>query len=188
MWKSMAVAFIVLSVSTVGQTVVAGELPAELRAGEHRLVLNGEGSRTKAFLEMYVAGLYLTQPSSDAALIVADDKPMAIRIKITSSFVSQKSLVDSLEDGFKAATGGNTNEIRKQIDEFRGCFKEAISKGDVIDLVYLPQHGVIVNKNGKFQSTIQGTKFKQALFGIWLSNQPADANLKQAMLAPRNVR
>lgn len=188
MWKSLAGALIALAISTCGQTAYAGELPVELRAGEHRLVLNGEGSRTKAFLELYVAGLYLTQPSNNAALIVADDKPMAIRIKITSSFVSQKSLVDSLEEGFKIATGGDTSEIRKQIDEFRACFKEDISKGDVFDLVYLPQQGVIVNKNGKLQSTIQGTKFKQALFSIWLSNQPADANLKQAMLTPRKVR
>lgn len=108
MWKSIAVALTAVAVSACGKTANAGELPVEFRAGEHRLVLNGEGSRTKAFLELYVAGLYLTQPSNNGALIVADEKPMAIRIKITSSFVSQKSLVDSLEDGFKIATGGDT--------------------------------------------------------------------------------
>jgi hypothetical protein len=137
---------------------------------------------------MYVAGLYLMQPSNNAAQIIADQQPMAIRIKITSSFVSQKSLVDSLEEGFKAATHGDTSEIRKEIEAFRACFKGDISKGDMIDLVYVPQHGVVVNKNGKFLGTVSGPKFKQALFSIWLSNNPADASLKQALLTPNKVR
>jgi len=103
-------------------------------------------------------------------------------------FVSQKSLVDSLEEGFKNATGGDTREIRKQIDEFRDCFKEAIAKGDTFDMVYLPNHGVSVSKNGKLKGAVAGTKFKQALFSIWLSSTPADATLKQALLTTGKVR
>lgn len=188
MRKSVAIILVSLMMSLVQLSVSAGELPAELRVGEHRLVLNGEGSRTKAFLEMYVAGLYLMQPSSQAAQIIADQQPMALRIKITSSFVSQKSLVDSLEEGFKAATNGDTSEIRKEIEAFRACFKEDIGKGDIIDLVYVPQRGVVVNKNGKFLGAVAGAKFKQALFGIWLSSNPADASLKQALLTPTKMR
>ncbi len=188
MWKSVAVAFILFGSSLFELPAIAGDLPSQIQAGEHRLVLNGEGARTKTLLELYVAGLYLTQSSNDAAQIIAADQPMAIRIKITSSFVSQKSLVDSLEEGFRNATGGDTREIRKQIDEFRDCFKDAIAKGDTFDMVYLPKHGVIVNKNGTLKGAVAGTKFKQALFSIWLSNKPADATLKQALLTTGRVR
>ncbi len=188
MWKSVAVAFILVGSSLTVLPAIAGELPSQIQAGEHRLVLNGEGARTKTLIELYVAGLYLTQPSTDAAHIIEDDQPMAIRIKITSSFVSQKSLVSSLEEGFKNATGGDTREISEQIEQFRDCFKDAISKGDTFDLVYLPEHGVVVNKNGKLQGAVAGTKFKQALFSIWLSNKPADATLKQALLTTGKVR
>lgn len=188
MWKPVAVAFMLLGSSLAELPAIAGDLPSEIRAGEHRLVLNGEGARTKTLLELYIAGLYLTQSSNDAAQIIAADQPMAIRIKITSSFVSQKSLVDSLEEGFKNATGGDTREIRKQIDQFRIFFKDAIAKGDTFDMVYLPEHGVIVNKNGKLKGAVAGIRFKQALFSIWLSNQPADANLKQALLSADTVR
>ncbi len=188
MWRSVTVALILFGSSLPELPALAGDLPPQIQAGEHRLFLNGEGARTKALLELYVAGLYLKQPSANAAQIIAADEPMAIRIKITSSFVSQKSLVDSLEEGFRNAMGGDPREIRNQIEEFRDCFKDAIAKGDTFDMVYLPMHGVIVNKNGKLKGAVAGTKFKQALFSIWLSNKPADATLKQALLTTGMVR
>ncbi len=188
MWKSVAVAFILSTSNLPAVTTVAADFPSQIKAGEQRLVLNGEGARTKAFIELYVAGLYLTQASNNAAQIIADDQPMAIRIKITSSLVSQKSLIESLESGFKTATGGDASEIRMQIDAFRDCFRDDIAKGDTFDMVYLPEHGVIVNKNGKLKGVVAGAKFKQALFSIWLSSKPADATLKQALLTTSKTR
>ncbi len=89
------------------QPIAAAEkLPAYLQAGEQRLVLNGSGVRTKTLLELYTAGLYLLKPTNNANAVIAAEEPMALRIKITSGFVSQSSLVESLEDGFKNATGG----------------------------------------------------------------------------------
>ncbi len=166
----------------------AEDLPGHLQVGQQRLVLNGSGARTKAFIEMYKAGLYLTQPTRDANAVIASDQPMALRIKITSGFVSQSSLVESLEEGFKNATGGDVREIRPQIDQFRGLFKDEIQKGDTFDMVYMPQHGVILNKNGKYLGSVAGAKFKQALFSIWLCDKPADSGLKQALLTPAKVR
>lgn len=170
------------------QTRATETLPAEIKAGETRLVLNGSGARTKAFMELYNAGLYLTKSSNNPKAIIAADEPMAIRIKITSGWVSQSNLVESLEDGFTNATGGSTREIRTEIDQFRACFQDEISKGDVFDMLYLPNKGVVVSKNGKYKGTVSGVKFKQALFGIWLSDKPADSSLKQAMVTPKTVR
>ncbi len=102
--------------------------------------------------------------------------------------VSQSSLVDSLEEGFQKATGGDTREIRQQIDQVRVFFKDAINTSDVFDMLYVPQYGVIVNKNGKLKGTVAGVKFKQALFSIWLADKPADNALKQALLTPAQVR
>lgn len=185
----VTVAFILVGSGLSFMTANAAEkLPPQIQAGEYRLILNGSGVRTKAILELYEAGLYLTKPNSNSANIIAADEPMALRIKITSGFVSQSSLVDSLEDGFKNATGGDTREVRKEIEQFRGFFADEIKKGDTFDMVYLPQHGVIVNKNGKLKGAIAGAKFKQALFSIWLSDKPADKTLKQALLTPQKIR
>lgn len=180
-----AALILVGSSMSIMDACAAEKLPPQIQAGEYRLILNGSGARTKTLLELYVAGLYLTEPNNNSANIIAADAPMALRIKITSSFVSQSSLVDSLEDGFKNATGGDTREIRNEIAQFREFFKDEIKKGDVFDMVYLPQHGVIVNKNGKLKGAVAGAKFKQALFSIWLSNKPADTALRQALLTPQ---
>ena len=59
MWKSVAVAFILLGLRLPELPAIAGDLPSQIQVGEHRLVLNGEGARTKILLELYVAGLYL---------------------------------------------------------------------------------------------------------------------------------
>jgi hypothetical protein len=107
---------------------------------------------------------------------------MAIRLEITSGLVTQEKLVESLNEGFDKATAGKPEPIRKEIDQFRRCFAHQIAKGDVFDLVYLPEHGVTVLKNGKRQGVVAGLAFKKALFGIWLSDDPVDKDLKSAML------
>lgn len=186
--SSYAICFLVLISLAVPRLTSAYELPPAIQAGEHKLVLNGEGSRNKAVWRLYVAGLYLLDSSNDASRIVAADEPMSIRIKITSDWVSQEALVESLQDGFKNATNGRTKDIDERILQFRKCFQEKITKGDVFDLTYLPKHGVVVNKNGRMKGVIPGADFKQALFGIWLSANPADKSLKQAMLQKGSVR
>ena len=190
MSKHLLLAALVLLCASVPapQASAAEKLPAVLQAGQHRLLLNGSGVRTKALLELYTAGLYLLKPTNNAAAVIDADEPMALRIKITSSFVSQSSLVESLEDGFKKSMGGDTREIRKEIDQFREYLQGEIAKGDVIDMVYLPEHGVVVNKNGKLMGAVAGAKFKRALFSIWLSEKPADSSLKQALLKPQTIR
>ena len=161
---------------------VHAELPSTLEAGDVKLVLNGSGARTKYLMKMYVAGLYLTQPSAKPAAIIAAEAPMSIRLEITSGLVTQEKLVESLNEGFDKATLGKPEPIRKEIDQFRRCFASEIAKGDVFDLVYLPEHGVTVLKNGKRQGVVPGLAFKKALFGIWLSDNPIDKDLKSAML------
>ena len=57
-------AVLVVSVSPLGTTALAGELagvtlPDTLKAGEKTLKLNGLGLRKKAVFKVYVGGLYL---------------------------------------------------------------------------------------------------------------------------------
>jgi hypothetical protein len=156
--------------------------PASIDVNGQTLVLNGAGARTKYLMQMYLGGLYLQQPSRDAAGIIAADAPMAIRLEITSGMVTQERLVESLAEGFQNATRGNTAAIQREIEQFRQCFAQPVSKGDVLEMIYMPAQGVTVVKNGTPVGTIPGLAFKQALFGIWLCDRPAEQSLKVAML------
>ena len=72
--------------------------------------------------------------------------------------------------------------IKSQIEQFIAVFQEKIRPGDTYDLIYLPAKGVDVYKNGALHSSLAGLDFKQALFGIWLCDKPAQQSLKAAML------
>lgn len=158
-------------------------LPATLKAGESELVLNGGGLREKLWIDLYVGGLYMETKSSDAKAIVASDKPMAVKLEIVSKLITSDKMVSAINEGFEKSTGGNMAPLQSKINKFIETFKkEEISEGNVFDIVYVPGVGVQSKKAGVVQSTIEGLDFKQALFGIWLGDQPADKNLKEGML------
>jgi hypothetical protein len=183
MFRQLSASAVVLLVVLSPLSGRAAQLPPTLKVGEHKLVLNGAGEREKYFLNLYVAGLYLTEPSKQSKTIIEADAPMAIRIAITSKLVSQEKFLASLQEGLKKSTEGNLEPIRAEIKKFRDCFADKIVRGDVIDLVYLPNQGVMVFKAGKRKGIVPGIEFKRALFGIWLRERPVDANLKQALLS-----
>ena len=156
--------------------------PGTLAIGETNLVRNGFGSRNKMMLSLYEGSLYLPQKSNDAATIVAAEQPMAVRLKITSRFVSQEKMLAALQEGFQSSTGGSTAGIASDIAAFTNCFSDPIQMDDVFIMAYVPNSGVTVYKNNQPKGTVGGPEFKQALLGIWLGNNPIDANLKNAML------
>ena len=175
----------VLALPTQAQVTINGvTLPATVKAGESTLSLNGGGIRKKLFFKLYVGGLYLSEKSSDASAIINADKPMAVKLQITSSMISSENMSEAITEGFEASTGGNTAPLKAKITEFVNTFKkEEIVEGNVFDIIYVPGKGVESYKNGKLQGTIEGMDFKKALFGIWLGSKPADEDLKKAMLA-----
>ena len=172
-----------LVIGAQGKDIAKVDVPDTLKAGKAELMLNGAGVRKKLFMNLYVGGLYLQKPSSDAAAIIKADEPMAIRLHIISGLITSAKMENATREGFTNATGGNTAPIQKQIEEFIAVFKAEIKKGDVCEMVYLPGQGTAVYKNGKPACTVAGMDFKQALFGIWLCDKPAQKSLKKAMLA-----
>ncbi|MCF8259124.1 MAG: chalcone isomerase family protein [Flavobacteriales bacterium] len=158
-------------------------VPASVKAGDHSLKLNGAGIRKKAFFKLYVAGLYTPKKSADANALINADEPIGIRLQITSGMVSSDNMSEAIAEGFKKSTGGKTAPLQSKIDQFVANFKkEAIVEGNIFELFYVPGKGVQTLKNGKLLTTIDGLDFKKALFGIWLSNDPVDADLKKGLL------
>ena len=157
-------------------------MPESLNTGQSTLMLNGAGVRTKLFFDIYVGGLYLKEKSQDSKAIIEADEPMAIRLHIVSSMLTSKKMEKATREGFAKATGGNIEPIKIQIDEFCSVFKKEIKEDDSYDLIYVPGKGVEVYINGEYASVTEGLAFKKALFGIYLSDKPAQKSLKKAML------
>ena len=161
---------------------IAGvNIPESLQADQTALTLNGAGVRSKLFIKLYVGGLYLEQKSSDPAAIIESDEPMAIRLHIISSMITDEKMEKATREGFLNATNGQVESLKNEIEKFISVFKE-IKKNDVYDLIYIPGEGTQVYKNSNYYSLIEGLAFKQALFGIWLCDKPAQRSLKDDML------
>lgn len=183
--KQLAAILLAISLmapAAFAKSVAGVDIPASFTADGKELLLNGAGIRKKLFIEVYVAALYTEKKSTDGPAISAADAPMAIRLFITSDLITKEKMLTAINDGFAAATGGDSSTIQPQIDLFNSYFNDPIHEKDVIDLIYTPRTGLKMVKNGTEKGVVPGLAFKQALFTIWLGKKPADKKLKKGML------
>jgi hypothetical protein len=164
------------------KTVSGVKVPVRVTVETNTLVLNGAGVREKYFMDMYVGALYLKSTTSDAEKICAADEPMLMRLQIVSSLVSSDAMRSAVEEGFKKSTGNNAAPLTREVKTFTEAFADPIKKGDLFELVYSPAGGTSVIKNGTKKTTIPGVLFKKAMLGIWLGKEPAQKDLKEALL------
>jgi hypothetical protein len=158
------------------------EVADSIQVAEQSLALNGTGIRSKFFLNIYIGALYLNEKSSDAEKLIAADEAMTIRLYITSSLIDGEKMSEATLDGFVKSTGGNLGPIQKEVESLIGAFRDAVEDNDVFDLQYVPGTGVSVVRNGETKVVVPGLEFKKALFGIWLSEDPVQDDLKDGML------
>lgn len=178
----LIVSVLLMSFSLGDKEIGGINMPETIQAGDDTLELNGVGIRTKYFLKLYVGGLYLNTKSTDSKKVLDADEPMAIRLHIISSMITSDKMEESTREGFENSMGGNTDALKGEIELFIDIFKKEIVEGDTFNMVYVPGRGLEVYKNDKLETTIENPKFKKALFGIWLGEDPAQSSLKEGMM------
>ena len=159
------------------------EVEPTLEVAGTPLTLAGAGTRTRFFIKLYVASLYLPEgmdPSDTTGVILAD-APMAITLDITSDKVTRERMIEALEEGFAASTGGDTARVQDGIDAMLGAMDQPIVDGSTYTLAYEPGTGTRMLRDGEEALVVEGAPFKRALFGIWLSDDPVQASLKKDM-------
>ena len=147
-----------------------------------KLILNGAGIRTKFIFDIYIGSLYLEKIQKTSEAVYATHGEKRISMHFLYDEVNKEKLVDGWNDGFK--NNLTTNELTKfkaQIEQFNSFFV-TVKKGDVIHLNFIPTTGTEVIINNKSVGNIEGDIFFTALLKIWLGDDPADSDLKKAML------
>src|SRR6478609_4336912 len=86
-------------------------IPRTINFENKTLQLNGAGSRSKMWMEVYIQALYLSQLSQNPKEIINDNLEMSIRIEITSALVSSGKLTRALNAGFEKSAGANFNAL-----------------------------------------------------------------------------
>ena len=181
--KSKILLPLLILISTFALSPInAAEAPSSMEYQGAELMLNGQGTRVKFFMKVYDTSLYLGSASSNAEEILDSDEAMAIRLDVTSTMVTIDAMKDALSSGLVKSTGNNTGPITEEIEQLISTFTGDVNDSDFFEFIYMPDTGTNVLKNSTYIDTIPGIEFKKAFFGIWLSKNPIQKNLKKAML------
>jgi hypothetical protein len=158
-------------------------LPRTMKFENKTLQLNGAGSRSKMWVEVYIQALYLSILSQDPKEIINDNLEMSIRIEITSALVSSGKLTRAIHTGFEKSAGDNFKALEPKMELLKSFLAEEITNGDVFELTYNPaDQSIWVVKNKELKGKVGGFEFKKVFFGIWLGDKPVDEELKASLL------
>lgn len=174
----------IFSMPLNAKTIADIELPDSVShsAQSTKLLLNGAGIRTKFIFDIYIGSLYLEKKQTTASDVYKAHGEKRISMHFLYDEVSKEKLIDGWNAGFKNNLSSNDlTKFKPQIDQFNNLFI-TVKKGDVINLNFIPTTGTQVVMNGKVRGLVEGDAFFTALLKIWLGEEPADSDLKEAML------
>ncbi|HTQ75831.1 MAG TPA: chalcone isomerase family protein [Burkholderiales bacterium] len=174
-----------LATPALADEVAGVKVDDRVRVESSDLMLNGAGLRTKYFLNIYVAALYLTEKKATPADILALRGAKRVSMRLMRG-LSAKQLTDALEVGIDSNTSAPERETLKgRLDELTAIMNalQSAKKGDLIALDWLPGMGTRISLNGEpHGKPIAGEDFYRALLRIWLGEEPAQESLKKALL------
>ena len=178
MRRLFSLLILVLALPALAGSLADVSLPDTAAVGGKSLVLNGMGLRTKLFIKVYVAGLYVEAKSKNATALVYADAPKQIVLKFIYS-PSASQMQGAFREGFE--NNGAPAALKPSIDKFLAAVPGA-KKGDEMAITYLPGTGTTLSFNGKDLVTVPGADFMRAAFNIWLGPKPPTDDLKTGML------
>jgi hypothetical protein len=153
-----------------------------LSGTDTRLQLNGIGMRTKFVFDVYIGALYTERSAKTRDDVQAQTGPKRILMHFVYDEVSAEKLVAGWNDGFEEnQTEEKLKALHESIEKFNAMFT-TVHEGDVVLLDYIPGKGTVVNIKGVEKGVVEGEDFNKALLDIWLGEEPADDDLKEAML------
>lgn len=157
------------------------ELPDQLKVGDTTLTLNGLGLREATFLkvDVYVAGLYLPERSSDAEAILDSEAPKVLHMHFVRK-VGREDITKAWIEGFEKNAEAAIGSLRDRIDRLNGWMQD-MSKGDTIRFTW-DGSGTAVAVNGVEQGVIEGAGFARGLFAVFLGPEPPNPGLKTGLL------
>jgi hypothetical protein len=183
MKKSIALAFSLFLVA--GSTALAKEVagvtvPDTITVEGKALKLNGAGLRKKAIFKVYVGGLYVENPSKDAATLTSSEQIKRMQLSVLRSLSSQQ-VNEAIEEGFEKNSKSQMAALKPRLAKLATMIPN-VEKGDEILLTYVPGKGTVVSAKGAEKGVIEGKDFADALFAVWLGPNPVQEDLKKALL------
>jgi hypothetical protein len=150
-----------------------------------KLQLNGAGTRYKAIFKVYTAGLYLDKKVSTPAEVLALGGAKRISLTMVRE-IDAEELGRLFIRGIKAnASNDEYGRILNSVLRMSQIFYDykRIKIGEVITMDWVPGTGTVIRIRGtSVGAPFVEPEFYAALLRIWLGTDPADWQLKEALL------
>ncbi|HSD90755.1 MAG TPA: chalcone isomerase family protein [Kofleriaceae bacterium] len=176
-----------LSIAITAASAFAGKkagvtMPDTVTIAQKKLVLNGMGLREATFLkvDVYVAGLYLEQVSSDPAQIINSKQIKRLVLRFVRD-VGKDDIVKAWNDGFKGNSTVPVEKLKPYIDRLNS-WMPSFDDGDTLIFTSIPGEGVGVIVNNSVKGVLKDEDFAKSLFAIWLGPKPPTGDLKKGLL------
>jgi len=157
-------------------------LAEKINVDGNTLLLNGAGIRSKFFFDIYVGALYLPEKVQQAAHVLLFPAPTRVSMTILYKEVDAEKLIHGWQRGFeKNQDAASMQALQERLAAFNAMFGDA-QRGDVLSFDFLTDGSTRVMVNNEQKGSVQGVDFQRALLSVWLGENPADNDLKQAML------
>ncbi len=146
------------------------------------LQFNGAGIRYKFVVKVYLAMLYLENPSSERDQVIGDPGAKQLIMHFLYKEVGKDDLVKAWNEGFTANGSAEQLEaLKAEIAQFNALF-DTVKKDDRIVLDYVPGTGTVVSINSAQKGVIPGKEFNDLLLSIWLGDKPVGKKLRDGLL------
>ena len=170
------------AVSAIAGTRAGVTMPDTVTLGDTTLTLNGMGLREATMLkvDVYVAGLYLENVSSDPSKIIGSNELKMIRLRFKRD-VGRDDIIKAWNEGFARNATVPVQTLKPMIAQL-DSWMPSFEKGDTLTFIIVPRRGVAVEINGLRKGVIDDDNFARSLVSIWLGPNPPTGSLKSGML------
>lgn len=157
--------------------------PPTIQVEGRPLQLMGMGLRKKLWIKVYLASLYLENPAADAAQVIASDQIKRVQMNMLRD-LDRGKIVEAVQQGFEKNSGPRMPQLQERLDRFLRAIPD-LREGQTIVITWFPGRATLIKPGSGAEVSIPGKDFADALFSVWLGENPVDGELKREMLLNR---
>jgi len=179
---------------TIGGYEVPQVIPASSQHAE--LKLNGASMRILyGVVDTYVGKLYVENPVTDAAALIAADEYKRMVFQVVLKRVSGRRMATAMYEALQLnTTREEAKRLETRVQQIVKMFDTRFTKGENGYIEWVPGQGSRVVVRGEVKGIIPGKDLYDAILRIWIGDNPVGASFKRQVLgleeyqAPKSVR
>ena len=155
----------------VAKTLAGVHLPRFLQTQAGALELASCGVRRTLWIEHYVAALYVPRRANPHALRHVD-RPKAVRMHVVDERYLPQEISEKWNDALESALPERSMASVRRVYRMLG-------QGDVVTIVYVPDHGVTIDLNDTTVAHAPGHAAVDAVLEAWAERESISSKLDE---------